>query len=114
MIQIAAAAGQVLATAHNVGSQVSGVVSGGGPPHYFSLQNNGPLGNHFTLSGQHFTIKPDLISKVPFGHSFSVSQGLHNGGFIGQNPFSPTMSSSGLGSQLATSLGAALKSKSVL
>jgi hypothetical protein len=106
--------GTALATAHHLGSQVSGLVSGGGTPQSFSLKDNGPLGSVFSLGGQSFTVKPDFISKMPFGASFSVSQGLKNVGSIGQNPFSPTMSSSGLGSQMATSLGAALKSRSLL
>ena len=105
-----------LATVSNLSpNSLTGIVSGQGTPSSFSFTKGGPLGNTFSMGGKSFSLKPDFISSVPIGRSFSVFQGLSKIGSISQAFGSNGLStSSQLGSQMGTAMGTSLRSAGLL
>jgi hypothetical protein len=67
------------------------------------------------MNGKAYSLKPDLITQVPLGRSFSVFSGHNRLGFIGQSSTGPGMLfGGGLSPQMGTAMGSALKSQGIL
>src|SRR6266404_8597955 len=98
------------ATAQNLLNVIHGIVYGPNGPQTFSFTDNGILGKFFAIGGQGLSLKPDFISQVTFGRSFSIYDGLRQQGFIGNSIMSPQLSVGGqMSPQLGTAIGATLK-----
>jgi hypothetical protein len=94
--------------AQSLNGMGSGFLSGGNGSQSFSF-TDGPLGFNLNSLGQQFSIRPDFITKLALGNSWSIFSRGQNLGWIG---FDPATSSyvfngeggSGFGSSLAASL----------
>lgn len=111
------AGGYSSATAYTLGNSTTGTVFGSTGAHPFSVLKDNILGSKFTLGADKFyTLKPDFISRVPFGHSFTVTGGgLQTPGLLGSNSITGDVSfGGGMSSQLGSIIGAATKANGML
>ena len=105
------AGGGLSVSAQSLNGMGSGFLSGTSGSQAFSF-TNGPLGFNLNSLGQQFSLRPDFISRLISGNSWSIFSHGQNVGWMG---FDPTTSSyvfngdngSGLGSSLAASLAGA-------
>lgn len=72
----------------------------------FSFANT-PFGRRFETAGQVFSLRPDFISKLPLGQSYSIFSNGQNVGSLGLGSTNSYLSGnldSNLGSSMATSM----------
>lgn len=98
----------VSAYSSSLGGFTQGYMQGQFGSQPFSLTDT-PFGLNFLTAGKVFSLRPDFISKLLFGQSYSI---FNNGQNCGSMGFGPTMGyfSGNLGSNLGSSIGAAMMS----
>jgi hypothetical protein len=72
----------------------------------FTLTNS-PLGRFFDIGGQSFSLRPDLVSRLTYGQSYSIFSGGQICGWVGNNPVTGQLL---YGGNLTPSLGSGLSS----
>ena len=81
----------------------------------FSFMSNQPFGTSVSSMGRAYSLRPDFISRVQFGKSFSVMGNGQNLGWVGlsnpsNGPFGSFASSGNLGPRLQSGLLSVLAS----
>jgi|GEM_PF-6642714 len=97
------------ARASSLGGIGSGSMSDQFGSQSFSFASNQPFGTNFSAAGRAYSLRPDFISKVPFGKSWSVFGSGQNLGWIGMSnpatgPFRSLTSGGNLGPRLQSGL----------
>ena len=98
----------VAATSFSEGDFTQGLMSGQFGSQPFSFTNT-PFGLNFQTAGKLFSLRPDLISKLVFGQSYSIFNNGQNCGSIGLGPGTGYFSGN-LNSSLGASMAAAMLS----
>lgn len=106
--------GGISVSAQSLNGMGSGFLSGVPGSQSFSFRN-GPLDFDFNSLGKQYSLRPDFISKLNMGKSWSVYNNGQNLGWVGFNPTTNSCAfSGGLGSGLGSGMTASLASSGAL
>jgi hypothetical protein len=96
--------------AQGLPNSVHGFAYGHTGPQPFVMDDRGIFGNVFSMNGRTLLVKPDVVSRTPFGRSFTAFDGLAKQGWIGNSTSSPSLIVGGqMSSQMGTALAASLR-----